>query len=130
MAGKQPKRSPREGVDEYGRTPLVNAVIDRDEDLVRREISAGADVNKGDDEGWTPLHFAAQDHSLAIAKQLLAAGAVIDPQDANGNTPLWRAVMNAYHGDNFIAFLKKSGADPNIKNAYDISAHDLETNSA
>lgn len=129
MNRKQPKRKPRPGVDEYGRTTLHNAVVDRDIATVQQQLDAGADVNAQDDEGWTALHYAAQNHSLEIGTLLVAAGATIDLQDSNGNTPLWRAVMNSSLGNEFVVFLKESGADPHIKNNYDMSAHDLETDS-
>ena len=128
MTHKQPKRNPRPGIDEYGRTTLHNAVIDKDLARTQAALDAGADVNATDDDGWTALHFAAQDHSVAIGDMLLRAGAAVDPQDSNGNTPLWTAVMNA-HGQQFIDLLTEHGADPFIKNFYDVSPHDIESDS-
>ena len=116
--------------DEYGRTPLHNAVIDKELVRVKELLAAGADVNARDRENWSPLHYAAQDHSLDIARLLVDAGAAIDAQDAEGNTPLWRAVMNAYHGDALIEFLKDLGANPEIENNHGISPKDLEDDSA
>jgi ankyrin repeat protein len=75
VARKQPKRKPRPGVDEYGRTPLHYAAADGKVDHVVKHLKAGANPNLQDDNGWSPLHFAAQAVSPGAAEALLAAGA-------------------------------------------------------
>lgn len=52
MAGKQPKRKRREGVDEYGRIPLHYAATGSRPDEVEKLLAAGADENAQDDNGW------------------------------------------------------------------------------
>jgi len=60
MTGKQPKRKPRPGVDEYGRTPLHYAAAEGNAEDVVKYLKAGNNPNLQDDNGWSPLHFAAQ----------------------------------------------------------------------
>ena len=95
MAGKQPKRKPRPGVDEYGRTPLHNALIPLfeavDFQAIARLLKQGADPNAQDDNGFSPLHFAAQEALPEAARLLLDAGAAPNIKDFFGNTPLFRA---------------------------------------
>jgi|WetSurMetagenome_2_1015567.scaffolds.fasta_scaffold319658_3 ankyrin repeat protein len=57
MVGKQPKRKPHLGVDEYGRSRLHNAVVDGQIELVRKLILAGVNLDVPDDNGWTALPF-------------------------------------------------------------------------
>ena len=121
MSKKQPKRKPRPGVDEYGRTPLHYAAADGLADEVARLLSTGADANAQDDDGWTPLHFAAQANSAVVTKTLLSAGAATELKDSYGNTPLFRAVF-ASHGDGaVIRLLLNAGADPHAANLSDIT---------
>lgn len=121
MAGKQPKRKERLGVDRLGRTELHYAVCAGDLTKTKALLAAGAQVDVPDDDGWTPLHFAAQAHSVALCEALLAAGASVDPQDSYGNTPLGKAVFNSRGRGDLIALLRRHGADPNIANAHGVS---------
>lgn len=121
MVRKQPKRTPRPGVDEYGRTPLHNAVIDRDFARARELILAGAAVAAADDEGWTPLHFAAQASSVDLARLLLDHQAPIDPQDVAGNTPLFKATFSSRGDGSVVALLRARGADPWLANGSGVS---------
>ena len=50
-----PKRNPREGMDEYGRSPLHYAALHGNLDEVKSLIANGADINMQDDGGMTPL---------------------------------------------------------------------------
>jgi len=121
MVRKQPKRTPRPGLDEYGRTPLHYAADRGDHALAGELIAAGADASLADDDGWTPLHFAVQAHSPPLVQLLLQAGAPVDPPDSNGNTPLWRAVMDSQGRGEVIQALRAAGADPHYVNAHGIS---------
>jgi ankyrin repeat protein len=121
MSAKQPKRKAREGVDEYGRTPLHYAALeDRHADVLRL-LTSGANPNAQDDAGWTPLHCAAQSRSVEAAKALLEAGAQTELKDINGNTPLWRAVMASRGDGSVIGLLRRAGANPNAGNLHGIS---------
>src|SRR5512143_1543831 len=116
MSKKQPKRTPRPGMDEYGRTPLHYAAADGLAEEVGRLLSAGADANAQDDDGWTPLHFAAQANSAAVTASLLSAGANTELKDSFGNTPRFRAVFASQGDGSVIRSLLAAGADPNAAN--------------
>lgn len=117
MAGKQPKRKQRSGVDEYGRTPLHHAAADGRVFEVSRLLNAGADANAQDDKGWSPLHFAAQAVSPGATQALLAAGANIELRDSFGNTALYTAVFASKGDGSVIELLRRAGADPNATNS-------------
>ncbi len=130
MTGKQPKRKPRSGVDEYGRTPLHHAAANGQPDVVTRLLSEGADVNAQDDNGWSPLHFAAQARSESVANRLLSAGAQTELKDSYGNTALWRAVFESKGDGSVIRVLLEAGANPNTANNSKITPAMLARNSA
>jgi uncharacterized protein len=121
MAGKQPKRKPRPGVDEYGRTPLHYAANDGDLAQVQNLISHGADPNAQDDNGWSPHHFAAQATSSAVTSALLEAGADVAVCDSNGNTSLSTAVFKSQGEGSVIQLLRSAGADPKSPNNYGVT---------
>jgi ankyrin repeat protein len=125
MAGKQPKRKPREGVDEYGRTPLHYAAAESRPDEVAKLVAAGADANAQDDNGWSPLHFAAQAVSSNCTAALLRAGADTSLHDSYGNTALWRAVFSSKEDGSVIRLLREAGANPLAKNKHGISPTSL-----
>lgn len=87
-----PKRKNREGVDEYGRTPLINAVIDSDLNLINDEIANGCNINLQDDGGYSALFFAVQNKNIEITTYLLSNNADANLQDKYGQTPLLRAL--------------------------------------
>ena len=122
MTNKQPKRKARPGVDEYGRTPLHYAAIERNLATLKTLLASGADPGACDDNGWTPLHCAAQEYAPDICEALLAAGAPVDVQDSNGNTPLLTAVIGSRGRDEVIRVLRAHGASPTLANAKGISA--------
>ena len=95
MTGKQPKRKPRPGVDEYGRNLLHEAAIRGELNSINEELSKGGSINAQDDNGWTALHFAAQGNHSAIVNELLRKGADANLVNTHGNGPLWVAVMIA-----------------------------------
>jgi ankyrin repeat protein len=113
-----PKRKPRPGVDEYGRTPLWNLAAAGDLAGMRRELTAGADPNQGDDVGYTPLHIAIQEKRIEAVSLLLKSGADPNRPDNHGNVPLWTAVQNWGKDDAIILLLLRAGADPRIENNY------------
>jgi ankyrin repeat protein len=125
VVGKQPKRKPRPGVDEYGRTDLHYAAVDADVARVRSLIADGANAGAADDGGWTPLHFAVQSQAFEICELLLRAGSAVDAVDSYGNTPLWRAVFDWQGHSEIILLLRQYGADPNRANASGISPLNL-----
>lgn len=111
--------------DRGGRTPLANAVINREPEIVGVLLLAGANANAVDKQGLTPLHFAAQGHSLEITNLLLTAGAKVDSTDSFGNTPLFRAVFESRGRAELISVLLQAGANQHLKNNSDVSPRDL-----
>ena len=118
---KHPKRKDRPGVDRYGRTELHYAASDGDAGKVAALLAQGLGPGAPDDDGRTPLHAAVQGWSLPCCVLLLNAGAPVDAQDANGNTPLSEAAFGSRGRGEVIKLLRERGADPTLKNNYDVS---------
>jgi ankyrin repeat protein len=85
-------------------------------DELRREITAGVDINEPDNTGVTPLHSACVHKSYDTAKVLLEAGAEVNVQDQWGITPLGRAVFGKDGTVELVQLLVDHGADPTIEN--------------
>jgi ankyrin repeat protein len=126
-----PKRKPRLGVDEYGRTPLWYIAADGDLEAVTRAISEGADPNQGDDVGYTPLHVSIQNGHVATIELLLNAGANPNVYDNHGNGPLWTAIMRPQitlpTQVSIIRTLLRAGADPDHQNAHGRTPRQMAT---
>ncbi len=95
-------------------TPLTLAIQERDMEMVRALVAAGANVNHS---GFsTPLSFALPD--LPIVKYLLDAGADVYARGFDRRTPLERAVDRAVNprcsADSLllVRFFLESGVDP------------------
>src|SRR3989338_1128557 len=74
-------------MDEYGFTPLIEAVIFNKEDIVEWLLSQHVDVNQAGLTGHTALHWALENQNLPLIKRLLEQGA--DPNSyANSGQPL------------------------------------------
>jgi ankyrin repeat protein len=111
--------------DEDGRTPLMQACIDRKGEIAKLLIDRGASIDATDYQMWTPLHFSVQEGSSEIAEKLLKCGCRVDPEDENGNTPLWRAVFD-FNGDlKVIQALLNHGANKGHKNKHGVSIKEL-----
>jgi len=121
MTKWHPRRPPRPGVDEYGRTPLHYAAGDGDPARVAALLNAGYDPNLQDDDGFTPLHSAAQASAAAVAELLLEAGEAVDVADAWGNTPLDRAMFSSRGDGALIRLLRVRGGDPYRENNHGVS---------
>ncbi len=126
-----PKRTPRAGMDEYGRTPLWAAAAGGEILKMRELLLAYADPSAADDDGWTPLHVAAQNEQVEAARLLLEAGADPDKIDHHGNGPLWVAAHHADLGGKvtrhreIITLLLNAGADPEFQNRYGKCPRDI-----
>lgn len=68
-----------------GVTPLMRAAKSGNADEIRRQINAGAEVDKQSRYGWTALMFATWQGHEDIVKALLEVGA--DPNIASGTVP-------------------------------------------
>jgi ankyrin repeat protein len=64
--------------DEDGRTALMHAAIDGNEQFVKLLLQKGANKDAQDKGGFSALHFAAQDYRVDVVRLLIQAGAKID----------------------------------------------------
>ncbi len=100
-----------------GESPLMLASLRGQEDVARRLLKKGADVNK---TGWTPLHYAASAAKLALISLLIENHAYIDAESPNGTTPLMMAAL--YGNGAAVDLLLQEGADPHLKNQQGMTA--------
>lgn len=84
--------------NDYGWTPIMEAVIKDDFETLEVLISYGADVNVTTSQGWTPLMWAIKRSNLDIVKYLLNNNADINMLTENGKTALHISIEtgNAY----------------------------------
>ena len=72
---------------------LFMAIFNRNDDIAKDLIAAGANVNNiQDDSQLTPLHMACSNGNIEIVRLLLEAGADIGARDNNGHTSRYFAV--------------------------------------
>ncbi|WP_071891202.1 ankyrin repeat domain-containing protein [Hymenobacter sp. PAMC 26628] len=110
-----------DATDGYGRTALINAVIENKANFICWLVDNGANINHQDRIGYSALHFIGQNKIVDLAKYFLQKGADPNLQDIHGNTALWTTILNAKfstEGHEIIALLLKFGSDPNKINNY------------
>ena len=78
--------------DNEGKTPLVRAVTNKHEAVVKALLKLGANVDQGDRAGVTPLMFASKMGSVEIVKLLLDKGANVNKTDNDGQTALMKTL--------------------------------------
>ena len=115
-----PKRNPRPGIDEYGRTNLWYESSKGNLEGVKKELKDGADPNLGDDVNYTPLHVSVQNGHTEIIQYLLDSGANPNLVDSHENCPLWTAVLSSPMDTQIeiISILLEFGANPNHRNKH------------
>lgn len=111
--------------DSLGRTVLFDLIIDGNIDEVKKYQLINEEVNLQDNGGKSPLHFACIYSQFDIANFLLQSKAEVDVKDNNGNTPLFDAVFNSKGEESIIKLLLSHGANPDIKNNYEVSPKSL-----
>jgi ankyrin repeat protein len=79
--------------DEFGRTPLYNAVFAGKLELVKYLLSKRAKVTIPDVNGDTPLHRAAAEGPKEIVENLLKWKALYYTKNKKGRTPLFNAAL-------------------------------------
>ncbi|MCW7460208.1 ankyrin repeat domain-containing protein [Leptospira bandrabouensis] len=86
-----------EARNEFGQTPLILAVLVKNEMMVQELISLGSDINCADSlEGQTPLILAARDGSLEIVKILLKNKANPNLKNKKGQSALSLALDSGH----------------------------------
>ena len=111
--------------DSGGRTLLMQAVIEKNYDLMTFLVENGADVNSQDARSWTALHFGAQNSDHDAVKILLENKADVTRVDDYGNSVLSTAVFNSRGECSVIKLLLSFGADASVKNKSGVSAMSL-----
>jgi formylglycine-generating enzyme required for sulfatase activity len=99
---------------------LIRAAEQGNAEVVKRLLSAGANVNVRDPDGWTPLLRAAVGGHLAVAKIFIEAGADVNAANPDGNTPLMGAALAG--NKELVQLLLQKGAKPDAKNQKGLTA--------
>ena len=108
--------------DETG-TPMINIAVRNDnEELVKKFIKLGADINAvSEDRGYTPVMDAVWRGNLELTKLFIKEGAELNTINKEGQTNLVLAV--GANKTKIIEALAKAGADPDIKDQMGMSAY-------
>jgi len=98
-----------DSLDEYGQTPLMDAIVGQSPALVRVLLAKGANPNKAFGKAALVWSIIAGNRD-EIRWDMLRAGADAKEADRDGETPLYYA---AYRDPKFARALLEKGADPN-----------------
>ena len=77
--------------DNKGFTPLMNATISENDDIMSKILQLGGDVNLRNNDGASAMHFAAGDGSVKRMNLLYSAGAKLDELSQSGSPLHWAA---------------------------------------
>ncbi len=94
-------------------TPLIDATIKGNYELVKNLLKSGANVDEQGEFDETALMHAAQQNDTKMIELLLHAGANIEAQNYIGFTPLMRAIYD--QKENAVRLLVDRGAAINIE---------------
>lgn len=109
--------------DLNGNTPLVTAIVNRDQDWTVYLLQQGADPNLPNRDGESPLMAAARAGYQDAVEWLIQIGAKVDSTNRMGETPLIIAVQRRQVP--IVKALVAAGADPDkTDNAAGYSARD------
>ena len=67
--------------DEFGRTPLINVMIEKDTELLKLLINREADLDIKDGSGRPPLMSTIKDNDIETVKLLIDGGADFNVRD-------------------------------------------------
>ena len=112
--------------DDLG-TPMLNVAVRNDnEELVKRFVDLGANINTvSKDRGYTPVMDAVWKGNKAITKYLIEKGADLNTISKEGQSNLVLAVGSEKY--EIVEMLAKNGADPDIKDQMGMSAYGYAT---
>lgn len=95
-------------------TPVADAAMRGEVDVVKVLLRQGADVNAAQGDGMTALHWAAEKGDVEITAMLIFAGANLEAVTRLGDyTPLHLASKSGQGPA--VETLLEAGADPNVK---------------
>jgi hypothetical protein len=94
--------------DPEGRTPLLVALTNAENDVAQMLIDKGADIKAKDKNDMTALHAALRGGQAEMAKQLIEKGADVNSADRTGQTPLTYAQQRGMV--EIVGLLKQKGA--------------------
>lgn len=103
-------------LDEYGYTPLTQAVITGSAEKTDLLLEKGADVNQKDLTGRTALHWAVSNDDENIIKRLLDKGANPNSYNIASEPVLAKAMMRGHDG--IKKMLQQAGANNTFANDY------------
>jgi Zn-dependent protease with chaperone function len=103
-------------------TPLMEATVNGNSEMVLELLNEGADPNEMNEIGESPLLVAVVNEQLEIIPILIENGADPNLQDETGWTPLMSAVMT--ENLEIGRMLLDAGADPTLKDENGMSAMD------
>jgi ankyrin repeat protein len=99
-------------------TPLMNAVVGGNLQIVKLLVENGADLNLQDSNGITALIHAVLHKNTAIVKYLVESGANIDIQDNETLNALFYAVLDENPNFTIVKYLVDGGANVNVKDNF------------
>ena len=102
---------------DWSNIPLFQALKQKDDEVVKKIIRSGFNVNTKDNDGKTALHYAVANGNLEIINLLLNRGAKINAKAKDKRTPIW---MLETDDENLVMtilrLLISKGADVNHQN--------------
>lgn len=108
---------------DYGITPLMYAVSNKNTDAIKVLIKFNADVNATDIAGVSPLHIAARNGDNEIVRLLIQSGANVNAKDSYGMTPVMKA--SAANKNSTVALLVDNKADEFAQDKFGYSANKM-----
>ena len=105
-------------LNRYGQTCMHLAVVNDNEEVLKRLIKRGADVNLADESCCSPLHAAAARYVPRIVEVLLDNGADLNCQNLLGKTALYHACQ--YGTVDSVYMLLYYGAAASITDVYGV----------
>lgn len=105
--------------DRYGDTPLMQAVVGRNEDIVKLLLGHGANVEARNILDKTPLM---QAYNFEVARSLILKGAHVEARTNTGRTALMFLAESGY--TNTVRLLLDAGANPALEDDQGKTASD------
>ncbi|KAM0446010.1 hypothetical protein ACHAO4_009598 [Trichoderma viride] len=83
-----------DATDEYGQTPLLIAIYEKEWEAAKLLLEKGASVNADTRNGYTPVLGAVMGEDEDTLQQLLEKGASVDDADGDGFSALHLSILN------------------------------------